>query len=175
MSEPCPDEKAWTGKYRNEYYGFSIVIPPGRKGFWNSGRCDKDEKIGCVCMGTDHGRTIPLSDTASIEAYSGFQMESEWSLKDYVAQRITALKKREDAEQLKVLSSRSIRLGKLKARRLIAGFTEKRKDIVIDYVIALRAGVEYELVLQTLAGDYQKERPEFEKVIASWKLIPARQ
>jgi hypothetical protein len=35
----CPDDKAWTGEYRSYSYGFTIVIPRGLKGFWNSARC----------------------------------------------------------------------------------------------------------------------------------------
>src|SRR6266540_2267427 len=46
---PCPDDRAWTGRYRNYVYGFSIVIPRGLKGYWNSARCAPDEKLGCVC------------------------------------------------------------------------------------------------------------------------------
>jgi hypothetical protein len=73
---PCPDQRAWTGRYRNYVYGFSIVIPRGLKGYWNSARCAPDEKYGCVCMG-DHGRFIPLSNDAHIEAFVGYQMEPE--------------------------------------------------------------------------------------------------
>jgi hypothetical protein len=61
----CPDEIATTGYYRNYSYGFSIKIPQGLKGFWNSARCVKD-KNGCVCMG-DHGRFIPIDKLAFIE------------------------------------------------------------------------------------------------------------
>src|SRR6266436_3113221 len=75
---PCPDDKTYTGAYRNPQYGFSIVIPAGLKGYWNSARCAPDEKYGCVCMG-DHGRFIPLSIDASIEAFVGWEMESEWN------------------------------------------------------------------------------------------------
>ena len=73
--ELCPDQKVYTGKYRNRFYGFSIVIPAGLKGYWNSARCVKTGE-GCVCM-SDHGRVIPLSDDAHIEAYAGYET-LEW-------------------------------------------------------------------------------------------------
>src|SRR6478672_8790082 len=90
-SEPCPDQKTYTGKYRNWVYGFSIIIPAGLKGYWNSARCAPDEKYGCVCTG-DHGRFIPLSDTAAMNAFVGWQMESVWTLRDYEDDEVANLK-----------------------------------------------------------------------------------
>jgi hypothetical protein len=168
--EICPDQKVYTGKYRNRYYGFSIVIPAGLKGYWNSARCAKTDE-GCVCM-TDHGRIIPLADDAQIEAYTGYQMEPEWSVSDYEKDEIADLKKQEGVEQVKVLSSKGVRLGGLKARRFAVQYIEKGKNMISDRVVALHKGVEYELILHTLDKRYEEDRREFEKVIASWRLIP---
>ena len=170
-TEPCPDQKAYTGKYRNWVYGFSIIIPAGLKGYWNSPRCAPDEKYGCVCMG-DHGRFVPLSDDASIEAFVGYQMEDDWSVGDYENDEISDLRQKQSVEQVKVLSSRLIRLGGLKGRRFAVQFIEKNKEVVIDHVIALHKGVEYELILRTLPDRYQRDRRQFEKVIGSWRLTP---
>ena len=41
-----------------------------------------------------------------------------------------------------------------------------------DNIIALHKGVEYELILRTLANRHQKDDKEFEKIIASWRLTP---
>ena len=169
--EPCPDEKAYTGKYRNIVYGFSIVIPAGLKGYWNSARCAPDEKYGCVCMG-DHGRFIPLSDEAHIEAFVGYEMESEWSLIDHEKNGISSLKSQEGVEQVRVVDSKWFRLGHLKARRFMVRFVEKKKGVVRDHIIALHKGVEYELILRTVAERYQRDKVEFEKVVASWRLTP---
>lgn len=168
-AEPCPDQKTYTGKYRNWVYGFSIIIPAGLKGYWNSARCAPDEKYGCVCMG-DHGRFIPLSDDASIEAFVGYEMESEWSVSDYENDEVSNLRQKQGVEQLKVLSSKWIRLGRLKGRRFVVQFIEKDKNVVIDHIIALHKGVEYELILRTMPDRYQRDRRIFEKVIASWRL-----
>ncbi len=170
-TEPCPDQKAYTGKYRNFVYGFSIVIPVGLKGYWNSARCVPDDKYGCVCLG-DHGRFIPLSDDAHIEAFVGYEMESEWSVIDYENNDVSLLKTQKDIEQVKVVGSRWFRLGNLKGRRFIVQFVEKNKSVVTDHIIALHKGVEYELILHTLAERYQTDKIEFEKVVASWKLTP---
>src|SRR5882762_249148 len=169
--EPCPDEKAYTGKYRNIVYGFSIVIPAGLKGYWNSARCAPDEKYGCVCMG-DHGRFIQLSAEAQIEAFVGYQMESEWSVIYHENSYISSLKNQEGVEQVRLVDSRWFRLGNLKARRFTVRFVEKKKGVVRDHIIALHKGVEYELILRTVAERYQRDKVEFEKVVTSWRLTP---
>jgi len=165
----CPDERAYTGKYRNIVFGFSIIIPIGLKGYWNSARCAPDEKYGCVCMG-DHGRFIPLSETAGMEAFVGWQMESEWTLRDYENNEVAYLKHKQGVEQVRVLSSKYLRLGRVRARRFIAQLSESNKSVVVDQIIALHEGVEYQLILHTTADKYQKDRPVFEKLVASWKL-----
>ena len=168
---PCPDDKVYSGKYHNVVYGFSIVIPEGLKGYWNSARCAPDEKYGCVCMG-DHGRFIPLSDEAHIEAFVSYQMESEWSVRKRETDIISDLTKQQGVEQVKVLASQWIRLRNLKARRFVVQFVEKNKSVITDNIIALHKGVEYELILRTLANRHQSDEKEFEKVIASWRLTP---
>src|SRR5580704_2464493 len=65
----CPDEVPITGWYRNYSYGFSIIIPAGLKGFWNSARCIKDGG-DCVCMG-DHGTYIPIRKEAYLDVVVG--------------------------------------------------------------------------------------------------------
>jgi hypothetical protein len=174
-AEVCPDQRTYTGKYRNQYYGFSIVIPVGRKGYWNSGRCEPDEKYGCICMGPDHGRVIPLADGAHIEAYTGYQMESEWSVNDYEKAGLSLLKNWQGVEQVKVLSSKGVWLDKVKARRYAVQYLEKDQNIIVERIIALHEGIEYDLILRTLAHRYQQDRREFEKVRASWRLNPRRE
>ena len=168
---PCPDDRAWTGRYRNFVYGFSIVIPRGSKGYWNSARCVPDEKYGCVCLG-DHGHFIPLSSDASIEAFVGYQMESDWSVVDHEHQAISFLRDDKKHPELKVVRSTSFRLGHLHARRFEARYLINDKPMVTDHIIALHEGVEYELILNTEARRYGKDKIQFEKVIASWKLTP---
>lgn len=168
---PCPDERAWTGRYRNYVYGFSIVIPRGLKGYWNSARCAPDEKYGCVCMG-DHGRFIPLSIDASIEAFVGYQMEPDWSVVDHERQEISSLRQDKTNHELKVVRSRWFRLGHLHARRFEARFLKNNEPMVTDHIIALHEGVEYELILRTSPERFGKDETQFEKLIASWRLTP---
>ena len=167
----CPDEQTYTGKYRNSVFGFSIIIPAGLKGYWNSGRCAPDEKYGCVCLG-DHGRVIPLSDQSAIDAFVGWQMEDEWTLRDYENNEVATLKHKEGVNQVRLLSSKSIRLGNVRARRFIMQFSENNKSVVAERIIALYKGVEYQLILSTVPQRYRKDRREFDKLVASWRLTP---
>ena len=169
--DPCPDHKAYIGKYRNLVYGFSIVIPAGFKGYWNSAPCAPDEKYGCLCLG-DHGRFIPLSDDAHIEAFVSYQMESEWSVIDHENNDISSLRNEKGIEQVMVIGSRWFRLGNLKGRRFMVRFVENTKNVVTDHIIALHRGVEYELILHTSTERYQGDEIQFEKVVASWRLTP---
>ena len=166
--EPCPDRKTYAGKYRNLAYGFSIVIPRGLRGHWNSARCVPDE-IGCVCM-QDHGRFIPLADHASIEAYVGYEVDPEGSLRDYEKEEISSLRKHPDLARVKVLRTKSIRLDRVRARRFTVQFVEKNQNVVIDHIIALHQGVEYELILRTVAERLVKDEKQLARVLASWRL-----
>jgi hypothetical protein len=117
----------------------------------------------------DHGRFIPLSDHASIEAFVGYEM-FEWSLRDYEREEISSLRKQPDLAGLKVLRTKSIRLDRLRARRFAVQFVEKNQNVVIDHIIALHQGVEYELILHTLVERLVKDEKQLAKVLASWRL-----
>ena len=120
----------------------------------------------------DHGRFIPLSSDASIDAFVGYQMESDWSVVDHEHQAISFLKEDKKNHELNVVRSRWFRLGHLHARRFEARFLNNDKPMVTDHIIALHEGVEYELILSTEIRRYGKDKIQFEKVIASWKLTP---
>jgi len=168
---PCPDQKAWIGRYRNYVYGFSIFIPAGLKGYWNSLACVPEGKHDCVCMG-DHGRFIPLSDDTHIEAYVDYQNESDWTVLDQEREDIANLRGDKNIEQVRVVSSRWFRLGNLNARRFVAHFVEHKKSFVTDRIFAQHNGVEYQLDLRTVPESYQRDEARFRKVIASWRLTP---
>jgi hypothetical protein len=167
----CPDERAWTGRYRNYVFGFSIVIPRGLNGYWNSARCAPDEKYGCICMG-DHGRFIPLSNDAHIETFVGYQMEPDWSLRQHERQAVSFLTDDKQNQDVNVVRSRWFRLGLLRTRRFEARYLKNGKPMVTDHVVALHKGVEYELILVTSPDRYGADRRQFQKLIASWRLTP---
>lgn len=165
--EPCPDRKSYTGKYINQNYGFSIIIPAGLKGYWNSAVC-MPEGDDCVCM-QDHGRIIRLEEPALIEAYTGFESFG-WSLREYERNDITSLKTMKGIENFKVLSSKWSRLHKLTARRYVMSLFEKNRHLIKEVIIAIHDGIEYRLTLFTPIERYQKNRRSFEAVRRSWRL-----
>jgi len=165
----CPDEHAWTGIYRNYVFGFSIAIPRGFKGYWNSLRCAPDEKYGCVCF-NDHGRFIPLSKDTSIDVFVGYQMEPDWSIRDHERQAISSLTDDKQNQQIKVVRSQWFRLGSLRTRRFKARYLKDNKPAIRDQIVALHKGVEYQLILRTSPKRYGADRRQFEKLIASWRL-----
>jgi hypothetical protein len=167
----CPDDQAWTGRYRNYVFGFSIVIPRGLKGYWNSARCAPDEKYGCVCM-NDHGRFIPLSKDAYIDAFVGYQMEPDWSILDHERQAISFLTDDTKNQQVNVIRSRWFQLGSVRSRRFEARYVKSNKPMITDHIVALHKGVEYELILVTSPERYNEDRQHFERIIASWRLAP---
>ena len=169
LTPPCPDERAWTGRYRNYVFGFSLVIPRGLKGYWNSPRCAPDEKVGCVCM-NDHGRFIPLSSDAHVEAFVGYQMEPDWSVREHERQAVSFLTDDKQNQHVTVVRSRWFRLGTLRTRRFEARFLRNNQPTITDHIVALYKGVEYELILVTSPGRYAADRRQFERIIASWGL-----
>jgi hypothetical protein len=173
--EPCPDEIEWKGKYRNYSYGFSIVIPAGRKGYWNSAKCVEDEKERCICM-SDHGRIIPLSENRDdyIEAYAGYALGEDFSFPNYEKQQINYLTEQKGVYSVKLLKSKSMRLSNLKARRFVISFIEDNQTKIMDRVIAysFSRNIEYSLILNTFENNYKQHSLEFDFLINSWKLTP---
>jgi hypothetical protein len=120
----------------------------------------------------DHGRFIPLSDGAHIEAYVGWQMESDWSVRDHERQEISFFTDNKKFERVNVLRSRWFRLGSLRTRRFEARYFENNKPMLTDQVVALHGGVEYQLTLVTSPQRYAADQRQFQKVIATWRLTP---
>jgi hypothetical protein len=168
--EPCPDKKTYIGRYRNLLYGFSITIPSGLKGYWNSAACSPAGD-DCICF-TDHGRVIPLAGEAAIDAFVGYQMEFDWSLINYERNTVLSLAKEKSVDHVKLLRSGWVRLDKLKAWRFRVEFLRDNKTFITDHLLALHKGVLYELILRTRANRYQTDRIPFQKIIHSWRLTP---
>ena len=120
----------------------------------------------------DHGRFIPLSNDANIEAFVGYQMEPDWSVVDHEHQAVAFLTDDKENQEVNVVRSRWFRLGYLRARRFEARFLKNNIPMVTDHIIALHKGVEYELILRTSPERFGKDQIQFEKLIASWRLTP---
>lgn len=172
--EQCPDTHAWTGKYKNSSYGFSIVIPEGYQGFWNSARCLSGAD-GCTCM-SDHGRIIPLShepyeDERHIEAYASHGAElDEPTVAQAVTQRLTWIRKRGRRHSLTVRKRLGVTVAGRRGERVVVSYYDKRTRawLVEDFIELLKDGDEYSLYLRTPRTDYEHDRHIFEVVVASF-------
>jgi len=174
---PCPDTVEWTGKYVNYSYGFSVAIPTGFKGFWNSARCVAGSE-GCTCM-SDHGRIIPLSSERSeseryIEVYAGYAAElDEPTVKAEVDEQLQWIDRRSREGSVSVLKQSAMILAGLRAQRVVVRYYDKKLNqwMIEDFVEALRRGdVEYSLYLRTNDEEYQHDRKIFESVLGTFAL-----
>jgi hypothetical protein len=172
----CPDDKAWTGKYRNYSYGFTIVILRGLKGFWNSARC-VSRPDGCTCM-QDHGRTIPLTPDPSeperfIEAYAdnGADLD-EPTVAEAVKSHLRGIQERSREKSVQIRKRTGITLASLKGERAAVRYYDAKLQawMMEDFVELLRGGVEYSLYLRTPEETYEHDRGVFDTVVASFAL-----
>ena len=116
----CPDDRAWTGKYLNYSYGFTIVIPKKLKGFWNSPACVA-QSDGCLCM-QDHGRLIPLSaepydPDRHIEAYAG-DLDKP-TVAEAVRSKLGSIRENSRKNRVQIRRRSPITLSGLKGERLV--------------------------------------------------------
>jgi len=176
----CPDEVDTNGKYVNEY-GFSLVVPVGLKGTWNSARCVSGPD-GCVCM-SDHGRIIPLSNGQNdndhwIEVYAGFSADmDEPTLQGEADKRVDWIRERSIAESVSVLERKDIKIGGIDAKRVVVRYRDRESSRVMveDFVEALRGRegqIEYSLYLRSPADAYAGDKPNFERVLSTFALTP---
>lgn len=172
----CPDDKAWTGKYRNYSYGFTIVIPTGLKGFWNSASC-VSHPDGCICM-QDHGRIIPLTPEPSkperyIEAYAdnGADLD-EPTVAEAVKGHLRLIRERSREKRMQVRKRIGITLAGLKGERAVVRYYDAKLQawMMEDFVELMRGGVEYSLYLRTPEKTYEHDRGAFDTVVASFAL-----
>lgn len=176
----CPDDIATMGYYRNYSYGFSVSIPYGLKGFWNSAGCVKN-KLDCVCMG-DHGRFIPIDSHSYLEVFVGVQNAE--TTKESIDEKVESMLKthREKQEPARILSRGSARLGGVSATRLKLRYRDTRSGEILleDSLISPPpvgrdyGGFLYSVTLVTPEKLYSKRKALLRSVVRSWKFRPLR-
>lgn len=171
----CPDETATTGYYRNYSYGFSISIPRGLRGFWNSARCVKDKR-DCVCMG-DHGRFIPVDRNSYLQVFVGTQ-NSE-TIRESIDEEVGFILRthEEKKERAEVVTRVSSRLGGVSATRLKLRYRDAKTGefMLEDSIISPppvdrnHGGFLYSVTLSTPEKQYAKRKALFYSIIMSWR------
>jgi hypothetical protein len=179
----CPDARAWTGKYQNYSYGFSIVIPQGLRGFWNSAGCIENSD-GCTCM-SDHGRIIPLGSEPRedeperhIEAYAGYAAHIyPVVLSEAVKSHLDRIRERSRDKSMKIRKRVRVTVAGLNGQRFVVRYFAVKSQtwMVEDFIELLRGDVEYDLYLRTPEGNYEHDQSVFDNVIASFRLTKRAQ
>ena len=170
----CPDEITTTGYYRNHSYDFSISIPSGLKGFWNSARCVKDER-DCICMG-DHGRFIPVDRYSYLQVFVSTQNSetTKETIDEEIESRL-ATHKQKKAPAV-VITRAPARLDGVWATRLTLRYrdTKTRQIMLEDSIICApvdpdHGGWLYTISLATPEMLYPKRKALFYSIIKSWR------
>jgi hypothetical protein len=171
----CPDEIAAIGYYRNYSYGFSVSIPRGLKGFWNSTPCVK-EKQDCVCMG-DHGRFIPIEGNSYLQVFVGVQTSE--TIRESIDEEVGFVlgTHEEKKERPEVVSRAPSRLGGISGRRIKFKYQDARtgeamlEDIILSPppVDRYHGGFLYSVTLSTPEKQYAKRKALFYSIVRSWR------
>ncbi len=77
---------------------------------------------------------------------------------DHEHQAVSFLTEDKNNQELNVVHSQWFQLGRLHARRFEVRFLKNNKSMITDHIIALHNGVEYELILRTLAARYGRDK-----------------
>ncbi|SMC29837.1 hypothetical protein SAMN02745857_04178 [Andreprevotia lacus DSM 23236] len=180
-ADQCPAGVPTHGRYYNEY-GFTVRIPSGLRGLWNSVGCVQGDD-GCTCM-SDHGRYLPLDGGDNgIDIFAAYNAMLYESLHDAVQAELGFARDRARHRRIKVLSLRPARLGALKAVRLVLQYRSKDDGrlIIRDQVPALRRIMAnssepshfYNVALSSDKQHYAAHRPLLEQVLANWHTAKA--
>ena len=167
----CPDQVPTTGIYRNHSYGFTVTLPAGAKGEWNSARCVADANLkDCVCM-SDHGRDISLGPDAYITVYTGF---IDATLASELLRDVEAFRGNVDDLDFSVRELRETKLEENPAYRYVAvkqvGELERYREAVIAETPG--GGIEYFVVIEAPEKIYRLKRPLFLSLLRSWRTTP---
>lgn len=169
----CPDTVPTTGVYRNDSYGFTVTLPPGLQGFWNSARCVPERESGeCLCM-SDHGRDIPLAPEAYIVIFAAYTSE-EAPLRDAVRKDIAKYRGGTKPPDFEVLELRDVRLAGLPACRYVAIRKGQGSYRYREVVLARTPDgqIEYTIAIEGPRELYENHRAAYRTILSSWRVTP---
>lgn len=173
----CPDQILSRGKYRNDYYKFSLRIPDGYEGLWNSVRCSGPGP-DCTCM-SDHGRIIPLTKEPyapqrHIEIFAGYPAEAEdATVTQQVEEHLSWIRERSADNTMTILHHSRMKLAGVPAERVVVRYYDQslQRWWREDRVESLRNGVAYMLYLRTSEETYPQDRSVFQAVLTSFAFL----
>jgi hypothetical protein len=163
---PCPDDRSTAGFYRNYSYGFTVVIPKGLEGRWNSAACVPHPQDGCVCMG-DHGRELPLPGGGSISIDANPQVFEE-SLATAAYKGLRDFEGRTDASTLVVEVFEQRRRKALPSYRYVARSSQTGMTVVRESThVVLPSGGHVVISIEAPEQQYIKHHPAYVALLDS--------
>jgi hypothetical protein len=165
-SPETDSESQFTGRYANCDYGFYVLL---RKGYLAHGNHSPNP---------NHGFLIALPDTGITDFVSTDDKRFIWVNAEYNAYDMTSLKEVTDWQvkisgdgktNFKVLSRGDTKLNGLPAKRVGYEYDGSNGRVIEEQVIAIRAGIFYEIGLRTVADDYKSDEVQFLKILDNFR------
>lgn len=180
---------AYTTKYRNPQYGYSLVIPEGLIGLRSAAPAPNHGILMSLSMKSDESlRDVWDQEKASLISVYGSYNGPLWtSLKEMVKARLRDLAK--DNRTPVILKQTQMRLARLPAIRLLVQYIEPKlgrtrmEDIILarkqyravsedDFPGGPSSFMNYEITLVTTKARYPKDKEIFEQVVRTWQMFP---
>jgi hypothetical protein len=159
-------ESQFTGRYANCDYGFYVLLP---KRYLAHGNHSPNP---------NHGFLIGLPDTGMTDVVSIDDKRFIWVNAEYNSLDLSSLKEAaewrtkisgEGKKEFKVLRREDTKLNGLAAKLIRYQYEGSSGTVIEKEVIALRAGILYEIGLKTSASDYKQDDDQFLKVIENFR------
>lgn len=157
------------GRYVNNDYGYSMMIPDGLHGLSSPASSFRHELL----------IKLPAESPIQLSAHSAHMYATRQSFNQLANQILGEL--RTSSSDLLILLRYREQLGTSPAMRLVVSYTDTNthQTIVEERIIARRAcgdsnapEIMYELTLRTRRERYDQDRRLFETLIASWREQP---
>jgi|SRR5215472_3472945 len=164
------EESLWSNRYANCDYGFYVILPKGTIGHGNHS------------PSPNHGFLIGLPDTSTTKVVSVDNKRLIWVNAEYNSFDLSSLKDAadwrtrlsgEDKKEFKVLRREDTKLNGLAAKGILYQYESPSGTMIEEEIIALRAGILYEIGLRTNAADHKQDNDQFFRVVGNfrwWKI-----
>lgn len=159
-------ERQFSGRYANCDYGFYVLLP---EGYLAHGSHSPSPNHGFLVGLPDTGRTadVSLDDKRFICVNAEYNSFGLSSLKEAADWRTKS--SGEGKTGFKVLRRADMKLNGLAAGLIRYQYEGSSGTVFEEEVIALRAGILYEIGLRTNADDYKQDEDQFLKLIGNFR------
>lgn len=163
-AEVTSDETLWRGRYANCDYGFYVILPAGFVA--HSSRPPNP----------NHGFLVALPDVGRTQYASSADERFVWTNAEYNSLDFTSLKAAADYQlsvmrakaEFRELTDERFRFDAKPAIKIKGEYDGLQGRVVEERVVALRAGIVYEVGLMTKVGDYPGDKKAFDRILSGF-------